>query len=612
MSFLAPLWLLLAAAGGIPLVMHLMRRNISARVDFPAARYLQRAEQEHSRSLRLRNLLLMLLRVLLVVALALAASRPFVRGVGTGHGPTALAIVLDNSLSTSARSDGAPVVDRLRDGAAAVLRATTDGDRLWLVTADGDVRGGTREHLLAELPRIGPLETAGNLALALRRATAAVAAADLPSRAIAVATDGQMSAWRAAPRVPLPVSVFVPAVAPPANRAVIAADAEPPRWTPRGVVSFQLDASRPAPYRVMLGDRTVARGATTGAEIVRLPLATTERGWVAGRVEIDADDFPADDQRWFAFWAGPAPSITADVSAGSFVTTALGVLVAEGRATTGAAVHVAAADAVPALPALIVPPADPLRLGAANRALERLGVPWRFGAVTRAPVVAQGALVDGAAVTERYELHHTRAGAADTLATAGGAPWIVAGPGYVLVGSRLDPAATALPVRAAFVPWLEGVTSQALAATVGDLRAPLTASPGDPLPLPEGADTLESMDGARIALVAATAHAPAARGVWFVRRQGRRIGALVVNAPPGESALARFSARALADRIGGQGGGATTRVEALAPSVFRATSRHAAALPLLLVALLLFVTEALVVRVARRSATPRSTRQVAS
>ena len=106
MTFLAPLYLLLGAAAAVPLLLHLLRRNIATRVDFPAARYLQRAEQEHSRSLRIRNLLLMLLRVLLILALAVAAARPFVSGFGVGHGPTAIAVVLDNSLSTTAVSGG--------------------------------------------------------------------------------------------------------------------------------------------------------------------------------------------------------------------------------------------------------------------------------------------------------------------------------------------------------------------------------------------------------------------------------------------------------------------------------------------------------------------------
>ena len=46
MSFLAPLWLMLGAAVGIPLLLHLMRRNVATRVEFPAARYLQRAEAD--------------------------------------------------------------------------------------------------------------------------------------------------------------------------------------------------------------------------------------------------------------------------------------------------------------------------------------------------------------------------------------------------------------------------------------------------------------------------------------------------------------------------------------------------------------------------------------
>ena len=118
MSFLAPLYLLLGLGAAVPLLLHLLRRNIATRVDFPAARYLLRAEQEHSRSLRVRNLLLMLLRVLLVLALTLAASRPFLAGVGVGHGPTAVAILLDNSLSTTAVVGGIPVFALIRDAHA--------------------------------------------------------------------------------------------------------------------------------------------------------------------------------------------------------------------------------------------------------------------------------------------------------------------------------------------------------------------------------------------------------------------------------------------------------------------------------------------------------------
>jgi len=42
-------------------------------------------------------------------------------------------------------------------------------------------------------------------------------------------------------------------------------------------------------------------------------------------------------------------------------------------------VAIGPADEIASLPALITAPTDPVKIGAANRALERLGVPWRFG-----------------------------------------------------------------------------------------------------------------------------------------------------------------------------------------------------------------------------------------
>jgi hypothetical protein len=601
-SFLAPLYLLLGAAAAVPLLLHLMRRNVSARVDFPAARYLQRAEREHSRSLRLRNLLLMVLRVLLILALVLAAARPFAPGVGVGHGATAVAIVLDNSLSTTAVVGGAPVFDRLRRAAQVLLTAATPNDKLWLLTADGRLRTGTRETLLAELAQVTPIEGAGDLPLAFRRAAAAVQGAALPARVVAVATDGQRTAWNPASRVSGPVSVYVPGGDPPANRAVLDAVAEPARWTPRGAVVARVDAADSVGYRVLIGERTVARGTAGRGEPVVLRVSPPERGWQAGRVELEPDDFRADDLRYFAVWIGAAPSVSSEQSAGPFVATAVSALVADGRATTGTGVRIASADAAKNLPALLVPPADPVRLGAANRELARLGVPWRFGALDASPSIARGGRLDGVSVMVRYHLLREGVALSDTLATAGGEPWVVAGPGYVLVASRLDPTATTLPVRAVFVPWVADLLSLRLGAPAGDLGAPIAAQPGAPVSMPAGADALESPTGARRSLSGDRMNAPEERGVWFILRGGRRIGAIVVNAPPEESALARFSDAALASRLAGRAGRASGTADAWIRDTFAAGTRRPAVTPLLLLALGLLAAEAIAVRTSRSTA----------
>ncbi len=601
MSFLAPFFLLLAGAAAVPLLLHLLRRNVTTRVEFPAARYLQRAEQEHSRSLRLRNLLLMLLRVLLVLALALAAAQPFVAGLGTGHGATAMAVVLDNSLSTTAVDDGVPLFDRLRLAARALLLAAAPGDRLWLVTADGRLRAGTRAALLAEVEALAPLAGRGDLPLALRRATAAVQSAAMPARVVAIASDGQRTSWSGAVRTGIVTTVYRPGASPPSNRFIVSASAEPSRWTPRGTVHARATTSDSTGYRIVLGDRTIARGTVGRDEAIEFRVAPPERGWQAGRVEIEPDAFPADDVRHFAVWIGAAPSVSSLASAGPFAATALSVLVADGRVTAGSTIRIVSADEVRSLPALIVPPLDAVRVGAANRELARLGIGWRYGPAERSAAMVKGVRLDGVRVTERYRLIREGTAPDDTLAMAGGAPWIVAGAGYVLVGSRLDPSFTDLPVRAAFVPWLADVLGLRLGAPAGEVGAPLAAMPSAPLVLPEGVDAVETALGVRRDIDVARAIAPAERGVWFMLRRGRRVGAVVVDSPPDESVLERWSAEALASRLGGGDGRASTSPDRWIRDTYAAGTRRPAATPLLALALILIAAEAAAARSSRSS-----------
>src|SRR5688572_12682009 len=102
MGFLAPALLFLGIAIAVPLILHLFQRQQGPRMVFPALRYLRRAEKENARRIRLRQFLLLALRVLALLILAAAAARPFIRTGGAGHVPTAVVFVLDNSLSSGA------------------------------------------------------------------------------------------------------------------------------------------------------------------------------------------------------------------------------------------------------------------------------------------------------------------------------------------------------------------------------------------------------------------------------------------------------------------------------------------------------------------------------
>jgi hypothetical protein len=603
-DFLSPLWLVATAAAAIPLFIHLLRRRTGARVDFPAVRYLARAEREHSRKLRLRNLLLMLLRVAAILLLAAAAAKPVLRTGGGGHAPTALAVVLDNSLSTSAIAAGRPVLEDLRARATDAVRKASPDDRVWLVTADGTVRGGGRAAVLDAIARVEPLAGAGDMEGAVTRAAALAAEAPLRERELAIFTDGQATSWsETISSARVRVRIFRAPGDPPPNRAVIEAEAAPLRWTPRGAVLARVLTNDSATYRVALEGRTLARGTAAANEEVVLRAAPPERGWTAGSVELEPDELRGDDARYFAVWIGPPPGVRVDASAGVFVASAVDALIGAERVTAGRDVSVVPADQAAALPALLIAPGNPVRIGAANRALERLDIPWRFGSPRRAEssvrFVRPSSVdsVEGVSTAFRYSLTRGSGAFSDTLATTAGEPWIVSGPGYVLIASPVDPNATNFPVRASFVPWLGDVFSQRLGAEPGIVSS---SAPGEMVARPAGADALELAplaDSARsstLQLHGDSLAAPDRAGVYFFMRGGERAGALVVNQQPAESQLRRLDLTTLASRVRADDVRAYDSPGELESSVFASAPRRPLVFPLLILALAALLTESVV------------------
>lgn len=595
MSFLSPVALLLAGAVAVPLVLHLLRRKHGDAVEFPALRYLLRAQREFSRTLRLRNLLLMLLRVAAVLALALAAARPVGRMIGGGHPPTAMALVLDNSLSTSMVVNGQAVLARLKDAGRAALARAGAGDRAWLLTADGRVVGGDIAAVRDALDRAEAFGGAGDVAGAVGRAVELTRASGIPTRQVAILTDGQASAWRSTiAAAGVDVTVFSPALSPPRNRAVVRAAPEPPHWTPRGTVRATTSATDSATFRVMLGGKAVARGTSAPGSEVAVRLQPSERGWVAGAVELEPDELRGDDVRWFAAHIGAAPSVVAEAGAGPFARTAVDVLVQEGRVTRGTGVLVAGAEAA-RRPAVLFAPADPVQLGAANRALQRAGIPWRLGAARGGPAPVRGPGLDGVTSTRWYSLEPTAGADAvvDTLARAGGDAWAVAGDGYVLVASPLAADATDLALRAAWVPWLGGVISDRLA---GDAGAVTDAAPGGSVARPSWSRELEWPDGSLHAVTESRIRAPGRTGVYFWRRGTARGGALVINPEVPESDITRLAAADLGAKFTDTDARVVGEAGTWVPTVFAVTGRRALEGTFLVAALLCLVAEAAVTR----------------
>jgi hypothetical protein len=164
-------------------------------------------------------------------------------------------------------------------------------------------------------------------------------------------------------------------------------------------------------------------------------------------------------------------------------------------------------------------------------------------------VQLRGDGLDGATVQRHYALQPVGSAPADTLVRAGGEPVIIAGEGWVLVAFAFDPADTDLPLRASFLPWLDHTIARRLAADAGPV---LDAAPSSWVARPSWATGLEGSDGTVQAVQGARFRAPAAAGVYFLRRGAERAGAVVVAPEGAESVLDRVRATAIASRFAGR------------------------------------------------------------
>lgn len=582
MGALNPLLLAAAAFAAVPLFLHLFQRQETRRLSFPALRYLERTEREHARRIRTRQLLLLLLRVAAVLLLAAAGARPFFRGAGSAHPPTALAVVLDNSLSSGRVVDGERVLDRLKVPARLTLAAAGPEDRIWVLLAGEPWRSAApmgSEEALGVLAAAEPTDVRADLRATLARARDLVSSAGPPEREIHLLSDLQASAFTGdgpPPAGDVPVVLWTGEADPAANRALsglTVGGGLPPLAGQRTEVTVALEATgstdtAEVPVRVVVDGRVRSAASLVPGTAVTLPLPPAAGGWVVGTVDTDPDALRADDRRHFAFRPRPAPSVSLGGDPGLFVAEALAVLEEAGRVRTTAG---AGADLLLAPGAegteragtgsavVLLAPADPALLPAHNRRLREAGIPW-----TLLPAEGSGevpldgrdlpAPLRGASASRWYRLVPDGSGdpSWSVLAAAGGDPWAVEGTDgigrrYLLLASPLEDPSTSLPLSASMVGFVDWMANR------WALRGPpvTEAVAGSELSAPPGAEAVRLPSGLEIPLdgsrrVRATGEA----GVYAFLHGDTAVSWTAVNPDPAESVLEPLDPARYADAVG--------------------------------------------------------------
>ena len=223
MSFLSPLFLVGALAAALPVVLHLLRREPEVRVRFAAVHLLQHAPVERADRRRLRELLLLALRIAALVLLAVGFARPFFAGDAAGRSGGVTIVALDRSLSLTAPGQ----FERAKELARDAIGRATSADLVGVVTFADTAEASAAPSADRAVP-IAAIEAAtpGPGGTSYRAALAAASAAlDGRRGTIVVVTDLQESGWDAGDRVSLPESARIEIVdvgAPPPNLALTA------------------------------------------------------------------------------------------------------------------------------------------------------------------------------------------------------------------------------------------------------------------------------------------------------------------------------------------------------------------------------------------------------
>ena len=207
MQFLSQAFLWALPLLALPVLIHFFSRKQRNIVRSAAMEFLLASNAPRRRFLKLKDLLLLLLRVAIVFLVIAALARPMVSiGLLGPTGPRNVVLVLDNSMPTARKLASGTVFDQELDQAAKLIHQLNSSDYVrvllaspspqWLTDSAKPADSGSQEALLSRLRQLAPNPGAADLPKAVQAALKTEPADKEASRFVTVITDGRAGGWR--------------------------------------------------------------------------------------------------------------------------------------------------------------------------------------------------------------------------------------------------------------------------------------------------------------------------------------------------------------------------------------------------------------------------------
>ncbi len=184
----------------MPVLIHLTQRERKSVVEFPSLMFLRKIPYESVQRRRIRDWLLLAMRLGAIALIVLAFARPFLRGsnvAAASGGARDIVVLLDRSYSMGYGDTWS----RAQRAAAAAIESATGADRISLVvfadTAEVALRSTPdRSRAVAEINAATPGPGSTKYAPALKLAGSLLAESLLPRKEIVIVSDFQRGGWQ--------------------------------------------------------------------------------------------------------------------------------------------------------------------------------------------------------------------------------------------------------------------------------------------------------------------------------------------------------------------------------------------------------------------------------
>ncbi len=324
MNFIHASFLAAGLAVALPIVIHLLFRQRARDVSIGSIRFLHQVVKEHRRSKRVRQWLLLALRMLAVLLLAALFARPYWDQTEKQALEREVVLLVDRSASmaaigSSGKSALATAIEQIRD------ELTQLPEQVIVHVAVCDA-GGVKEIAIDQLPSVTAGDAATDYLLAVEWGRDVLQQSKRSQREIILYTDLQRSGITTTPQsLPANIKFAVRDIgnSHPSNLAILAAEASQTEIRPDATVmvratvrnfsalparGVELQADFQGPTGELTAKREVDLAAHATAT-VELPIAAKSDGIYRGKLELLTsntgrhDSLAVDNLRWIAFEA---------------------------------------------------------------------------------------------------------------------------------------------------------------------------------------------------------------------------------------------------------------------------------------------------------------------